>query len=112
MGISREGKPGFPFALAFTSPAPTWLFVSVPLFMRAGATMALWCVPVYAGHLYWEIPDLGLWGTLLILPVGLLAVRPAQDELAIVLRLGQQHTPHRLERLDRLGRPERPLIPA
>ncbi|MBS01794.1 MAG: hypothetical protein CMQ24_03700 [Gammaproteobacteria bacterium] len=61
MGISREGKPGFPFALAFTSPAPTWLFVSVPLFMRAGATMALWFVPVYAGHLYWEIPDLGLW---------------------------------------------------
>ena len=39
--------------------------------------MALWFVPIFAGHLYWEMPDLALWGTLLILPVALMSVTSA-----------------------------------
>ena len=32
MGVGREGKPGFPYTLSFTSPAPTWLSVTIPLY--------------------------------------------------------------------------------
>lgn len=77
LGLTREGKPGFPFVLGYTSPAPTWLIVSVPMLFRSVTTTLLYFVPVFAGHLYWEIPTVGLWGALLVFPIALLSVTSA-----------------------------------
>jgi hypothetical protein len=70
LGVGRfsDGRKGFPFYLGFSRPVPTWIQVMIPMTYRAIFCTALYLIPVLIAHYAYEMTNLSIASSLLVIP--------------------------------------------